>query len=211
MRTVIKHLFRAILGKGREVFAAPGPADPPTEISRNTAPEHAFNFRFPELVAELDGATQEQIRTLFARAIGRQAVRDIARGIRPLLRLTPDQETELEAYRLADSTEVFAKHPRTDPSKLTERIDKRVQRERENLIRARADAIAHSEVMAFLSAQQEREWRTAARQGFFDPEKDRREWMPASNEQTCPICRAIPGLNPGGRKLGEPFKCPPRW
>lgn len=40
------------------------------------------------------------------------------------------------------------------------------------------------------------------------PKEARKFWLVTPDERLCPICRAIPRLNPKGRKLDEPFATP---
>ena len=48
----------------------------------------------------------------------------------------------------------------------------------------------------------------AARQGTLDRASFRRFWLVTPDDRLCPECRAIPGMNPDGVRLDEPFQTP---
>jgi hypothetical protein len=76
-------------------------------------------------------------------------------------------------------------------------------------VQLRTEVLARTEALTASMAGQDQLWRTAADQGLLDRERFRRFWFVTSgDERLCPTCRAIPGLNPQGVRLDEPFATP---
>ena len=87
------------------------------------------------------------------------------------------------------------------------RIAKLVQKRTNELRQRRAEAIARTETINAASAGQQARWEQAAREGLID-ESFARHWIVTPDDRLCPICAAIPGLNPQGVRLQEPFQTP---
>jgi hypothetical protein len=76
------------------------------------------------------------------------------------------------------------------------------------LLRQRGELIMRTETITTASAGQQLLWEAAQERGFL-PETLRRFWIVTPDDRTCTkICRPIPGLNPQGRGIREPFVTP---
>lgn len=71
----------------------------------------------------------------------------------------------------------------------------------------RAQTIARQETQTAVHEALMESWRQGERDGVLPPTM-RKFWLVTADERLCPICRAIPRLNPKGRKLDEPFATP---
>jgi len=76
----------------------------------------------------------------------------------------------------------------------------------DRLLRLRATQIARTESIRAASAGQHGAWLDAASQGLLDRSGARRHWIVTPDDRLCPICEAIPDLNPDGVGLDEPFQ-----
>lgn len=74
-------------------------------------------------------------------------------------------------------------------------------------LQQRADAVARTESINAASLGQQLLWEEAERQGFWG-EDMRRFWLVTPDDRLCPGCRQIPGLNPEGVRLRDPFLTP---
>jgi len=71
----------------------------------------------------------------------------------------------------------------------------------------RALTIARQETQHAAHAGLLESWTQAETDGVL-PKTMRKFWLVTADERLCPICRAIPRLNPKGRKIEEPFATP---
>jgi hypothetical protein len=99
-------------------------------------------------VPEIDDATRAALRQILAGGFREgNTVASMAREMRSLIRLTPEQESEAEAFRREQTRALCAKHPRTSLVKLQAIAEKRVDRYRRHLLQERTMAIAHTQTI----------------------------------------------------------------
>ncbi len=72
----------------------------------------------------------------------------------------------------------------------------------------RAETIARTESLRTTNMGVQEAWRQAVENGTVVEELIRRFWKVAKDERTCPVCKPIPGMNPKGVGLAEPFATP---
>jgi hypothetical protein len=89
-----------------------------------------------------------------------------------------------------------------------ESIDDIAESQRKALLRHRALAIAGTEATRFANAGQQEAWEQAARRGVIDRQTARRFWVTAGDERVRHSHRAVPGMNPNGVAIDQPFKTP---
>lgn len=149
---------------------------------------------------------------------------DTARLIKQNLGLTATQEKAVNNYRkyLEDgdrrALERALRDKRYDPtvSRLIrtggnlkpEQIDKMVSRYRQRFIKRRAENIARTESMTMLNAGNQKYWEQAVKSGIVRQNQIVRTWKHSHDSKVRSSHIQIPGLNPDGRGLNEPFKSP---
>ena len=77
----------------------------------------------------------------------------------------------------------------------------------DSLTNLRAQTIARTESLRAAHVGQGESWKQAVKTGDL-PSTVRRFWIVTLLEGLCEICAAIPGMNPDGRELDEPFDAP---
>lgn len=77
----------------------------------------------------------------------------------------------------------------------------------QRLINLRAETIARTESLAAANFGVHEAWIQAAAQGEL-PREVKRFWIVTPDDRLCPTCSAIPGMNPDGVGLNEPFQTP---
>jgi len=87
-------------------------------------------------------------------------------------------------------------------------VTRRIDRYAAKLLRQRGLTIARTETIAASAAGQDEAWHQAVDEGLLDTDMMRRNWLVTPDDRLCPICEAIPGLNPQGVGLDEPFATP---
>jgi len=86
--------------------------------------------------------------------------------------------------------------------------DALVARYEQSLINRRAKNIARTEVTRAFGAGQAELWGQAEEQGLLAGAKTRRHWLVTRDERSRKQHRAVPGMNPDGVGLHEPFQTP---
>lgn len=89
-----------------------------------------------------------------------------------------------------------------------ERLEKAVARKGVQLLKRRALVIARTETIDAAAAGQLEFYEASVRAGLLDVTRARKRWVVTPDDSLCPTCRAIPGLNPEGVGLREPFQTP---
>jgi hypothetical protein len=84
----------------------------------------------------------------------------------------------------------------------------RVEKYAAKLLRQRAMTIGRTETIAASSAGQDLLWQQAVSAGYIDAAQARQQWLVTPDDRLCPICEAIPGMNPDGVELGGAFATP---
>lgn len=121
-----------------------------------------------------------------------------AQHVRALTGLTPRQVGQVERFR-----EGLIQRGMTG-----DKLVSRVERKAAQLLRQRAELIARTESITAAAAGQQQFWEAAEREGLLDRGRARRHWVLTPDERLCSLCRAIPGMNPDGVGLHEPFQTP---
>ena len=170
----------------------------------------AFNVADPLVLVAIDRVvaqqitgisvtTQEAIQGIVRRAIeSGQGIHAQIQEIRQLVGLTSGQAASVARYRAG------LREAGTSPERLATLVERRSAFFR----RQRAITIARTETMNAVSAGAYERLQHAVRAGYADATRLRRHWLVAFDERTCPTCSAIPGLNPDGVGVSEPFRTP---
>lgn len=75
------------------------------------------------------------------------------------------------------------------------------------LLRQRATVIARTETIRAAVAGQQAAWADATTRGLLDPDTTS-QWLVTPDDRLCPLCEAVPDMNPDGVPLGTPFQTP---
>lgn len=87
-------------------------------------------------------------------------------------------------------------------------VQRALERARRQALRLRAETIARTESIDAASRGQQSLWEEAAQRGLLPP-TFRRFWVVTPDDRLCTtICAPIPGMNPQGVGLHEPFQTP---
>lgn len=181
----------------------------------------------PTLIREVNRETMEAARDAVLRGMteGRPAPK-IAREVRDSIGLTRSQalavsnfrrqletgemgsgkapwDRRLSAAERAQARSIFSAGGASGPQ-----VDALAERYYESLVNRRAKNIARTEVHRAFAEGQEELWRQAVQQGLLIPELTRRVWIVTPDDRLRPSHAAIPGMNPGGVPLGQPFDTP---
>lgn len=174
-----------------------------------------------QISTETRGAIREAIANDF---IAGRNPRDTARVFRNTVGLTRRQELAVRNYERAlrelnpqalqrqlrdrrfDRTVLRSIQSGQQLPELT--IQRLTQRYRERYIRHRTETIARTESLRAVSIGQHQSIVQAAFDGAIDPQQIRRFWVYTRDSRTRPTHRAIPGLNPEGVAIDQPFQTP---
>lgn len=77
-----------------------------------------------------------------------------------------------------------------------------------SLLNRRAQNIARTETIRASSEGQQEMWRQAVEQDLLDPGETRRIWIVTPDDRLRDTHRAVPGMNPDGVRLDQPFRTP---
>lgn len=121
-----------------------------------------------------------------------------AQHVRALTGLTPRLTRQVERFREGLITRGVS----------GDKLVARVERKASQLLRQRAALIARTESITAAAAGQQQFWEAAEREGLLDSGRARRHWVVTPDDRLCPWCRAVPGMNPDGVGLHEPFQTP---
>lgn len=177
------------------------------------------------LIRQISNNTREAARnSIEADAIAGRGPKDTARNFRNTVGLTAKQERAVRRYRESLSTldrDALARalrDKRFDPSVLRaiesgaalkpDQIDKMVGRYQERYVKYRSEVIARTESLRAASVGQHAAMRQALAQRAVDDTQLRRFWVFARDSRTRDAHRAIPGMNPNGVRLDEPYQSP---
>lgn len=140
-------------------------------------------------------AIRRVIRRHFAEGVNPQ---QMAKEIRQYLGLTERQAAAVERFRQS----------MTDAKLSPSVIEKRTQSRINRMIRQRATLIARNETHAIASHGNYQALLDAKNQGLLDEERTRRFWVITPGSRTCQHCLPVPGMNPKGVRITEPFATP---
>jgi hypothetical protein len=121
----------------------------------------------------------------------------IARDVRQFIGLTKPQADTISRLRAT------MEHAGIPGRKIEDALAKRARR----MIRERATVIARNETIIASKAGSYLAWMEAAYRGEIDLNTARRFWV-ITPLDACSKCLPIPGMNPKGRRLDEPFMTP---
>jgi hypothetical protein len=181
-------------------------------------------YRF-ELIREISRESVEAIRNILLRAFQEGGHPwEQARLIRNVVGLTQRQANAIANYyrtltgmgsQLRPALERALRDRRFDRSIMRaieeggfldpDQIDRMTQRYYDRMLTYRAETVARTETIRANSEGRHETWRQAVEQGLIDPQTTKRVWIPALGERTCPVCAAVPDMNPDGVGLDEPF------
>lgn len=174
-----------------------------------------------EMVTDVTNATRRGLKQALMEAVSQHKHPDeAARNMRDALGLTDRDAVALARYRDELERRSMAalrrqlRDRRFDglirrKEELTRaKIESIVQRYRERLIAARAEAVARTEAARAFNLGQQLIWQEAARDALIDPRFIRRFWKVAPGERTCEVCRAIAAGHSDGVGLTESFVLP---
>src|SRR5215471_13392953 len=171
------------------------------------APALRFDVPTPDISQYIDQYVGQQLvdvtQTTLAnvRGVVRDAVAEgrtvqqTARALRPLLGLTPRQTRAVEALR----------QRLTDEGQSAAQVQREVELAAARGVRLRAQNIARTESMDVANEAQTSLNLEAQNQGWL-PGDQKRQWLITPDSRLCEHCQAIPGQNPGGVGLDEPFQ-----
>jgi hypothetical protein len=128
-----------------------------------------------------------------------RSMTQMMRDLEAFVGLTPRQTEALEALR----------QRLLDGGKTRAQAQAQVDRAARRALQLRVENIARTEsIWASLEGQAQL-WNEAARQGTLDPARFRRTWLVTPDDRLCQTtCAPIPGMNPNGVGLYEPFQTP---
>jgi hypothetical protein len=200
----------------------------PTEIEFTfglTNPKTIEYLRTAEanLIREATRQTQAAVMTVIRDGVtaGRNPL-DVARDIKQFIGLTDRQTQAVLNYRRALETRDSAalqrmlRDRRFDPTVRAAiandtplkpaQIDKMVERYRQRYLKYRAETIARTEAIRAVNKGNQLLWQQAVDDGKVEVGKIRRKWIYTHDLKTRHAHRTIPGLNPDGVGLNEPFQ-----
>lgn len=172
------------------------------------AVQHLNEYQF-ELIQGIDAATKTLLQDIlgmaFTNPVGAELIgipagnpRQTARTIQQFIGITENQASTLDNFveKLRENG--------ADEDLIAKRRELYLKRMR----RSRATTIARTETIRAVSVGQQELWRQAADQGFIDANVARRIWFVTPDDRLCQLCRPVPGMNPKGVALDQPFATP---
>lgn len=181
------------------------------------AAQNASNQQLVQAVVDNAQAGASQVLS-DALSAGRNP-RVIAQQLRETLGLSPAEARAVETYRAALEGGTAAPlqralrdrrfDARVRRGDLTpEQIDQMTERYASRYRAFRALRIARTEALRAANQGRAAAWRQYAERSGIGPGGIRRFWLTAGDELVCPVCAAIPGLNPNGVGLDEAYQTP---
>lgn len=220
-RHAISAVARGIAGRGGPTV---GRLEAVFSVTNPRAVNFLRSYRF-NLIRELSKTSREAIGLTIRDGVeaGRNP-RDVARDVRAHIGLTRRQTQAVLNYRRylqegdPAALERKLRDRRHDSSvgallrgerKLSkDQIDTMVARYQARYLKYRSEAIARTESIRALNAGNLEAWRQAAEDGTIDGGGIRRKWVYTHDARTRESHREIPGLNPQGVALDQPFRTP---
>ena len=148
-------------------------------------------------IVAIDATTREAIRNTIEQALVRgDSVGIMAERIRGQVGLTPSQVSQVA--RFSEGLQRAGEAPQRI-EELTAPLIVRLKRDR-------ALRIARTETVTAANAGEYARLEQAVAAGYVDPGDIRRYWLTSEDDRVCPYCAPVPGLNPEGVGLEEPFQ-----
>jgi hypothetical protein len=177
------------------------------------------------LIRNISEDTREAVRRgLMSDVASGRNPRETARTFRSNLGLTPRQEQAVRNYhraledggtssltralrdRRGDAAVLRA--ARTGEALPADRVDRLVDAYRRKMLRHRSEVIARTESLRAATIGQRAAVRQALAQRAVDDSRLRRFWVKTNDSRIRDAHRAIPGMNPDGVGLDEPYQTP---
>ncbi len=178
------------------------------------------------LIREVTNETRLAIRDVVFEGFNRGlAPREQARSIRDMIGLTRKQSRAVVNFR----AQLEGQEGRGTPAHLrrldaierrqalrqvreggmtAQQITDLVESYRQRLVNLRATTIARTETIRASSQGQDDLWSQMQADGLLNSNETRRKWIVTKDDRLCPICAAIPGMNPKGAPVGGTFQTP---
>jgi hypothetical protein len=205
VRLPLQLLLRETASRGAEAML------PATEALLGAEITVQFGVVMPEALAAIETYAGTQIVSIGAttlknvRAVIRsgfeqgRSMTQMMRDLEVFVGLTPRQTDALETLR----------QRLLDSGKTRAQAQQAVDRAARRALQLRVENIARTESMWASLEGQAQLWQEAARQGTLDREAFRRTWLVTPDDRLCQtVCAPIPGMNPNGVRLDEPFQTP---
>lgn len=183
--------------------------------------------RVPDLVREVSAEQREALRQAAYRGMTEgRPIPLIAREMREAIGLTRAMQTyvanfrrQLETGQLGAGTAPWDRRLSAAERQQSRsvflaggersaRVDALVARYSESLLNRRSENIARTETARAFREGQRELWRQAEASGLLDPSRVRRVWVVTPDDRLRDDHRAVPGMNPDGVGLSEPFQTP---
>ena len=151
-------------------------------------------------IVEIGETTLRNVRAVIRRGVEEgRSMTQMMRDLEAFVGLTSRQTQALETLR----------QRLLDAGKTRAQVQAAVERAARLALQRRVEAIARTESIAAASMGQQGLWEEAQRQGTLDPARFRRHWLVTPDDRLCTVtCAPIPGMNPDGVGLNEPFQTP---
>jgi hypothetical protein len=127
-----------------------------------------------------------------------RSMTQMMRDLEAFVGLTPRQTEALEALR----------QRLLDGGKTRAQAQAQVDRAARRALQLRVESIARTESMYASNYGAYALLTQADRSGSLDPERVKRHWLVSPDDRLCPDCQSVPGQNPQGVGLYEPFQTP---
>ena len=151
-----------------------------------------------ELVTRIGQTTREGIQAIITEGVeAGLTVTQQATRIKELVGLLPRQVRALDTYKSMLIAE----------GRKPAQVKNMAERYRQRLLRARATMIARTETINAVNAGQEEAWAQAMDEGLIKP-GTMKKWIVTPDDLLCPVCSAIPKMNPDGVPVGSMFDTP---
>lgn len=138
------------------------------------------------LITAIDESQREAVRVLAESAVsGERTVQELARDVRDIVGLRPDQVRTLAQYR-----ERLAARDLT-----ADEVERKLRRYADALLRQRGELIARTEILKAANEGQLALWREAKQAGQL--EGLRKIWVTTPDELLCPHCEPLDGVAVG--------------
>jgi len=124
--------------------------------------------------------------------------REQARTIRTMIGLTQRSVRAVANYEAALREE----------NRPADQVERMVEKYHQRQLKLRATNVARTETINASAAATQSAWNQAADKGLLNRTTLRQGWGVTADDRLCPICSAIPGMNPDGVPLGGDFKTP---
>jgi hypothetical protein len=151
-------------------------------------------------IVEIGATTLRNVRDVLRRGFEEgRSMTQMMRDLEAFVGLTSRQTQALETLR----------QRLLDAGKTRAQAQAAVERAARLALQRRVEAIARTESIYASNAGNQGIWEEAARQGTLDRNRFRRYWLVTPDDRLCTVtCAPIPGMNPDGVRLDEPFQTP---